>query len=237
MARKPLDHGKKVNAPNDRKPDDSSKRLESKQRAERLEEKKKEVHRSHKEMVTDLIGKHRSENPDFWPMKASAESGDTKAERDVEERRLADLAIGDDQSTFDALDKESKKEWERVARERVKFSQDCGNELQDNEWMDEIRRKEAASGRVEGEDKDFAFRVSLPHPDGNPVEYDYVDFRNHRIVDLKPAMDGQKSLRLATKYLQQQRRHIEAYRAKYGVEPTYDYSLYPSTKHLFEQKK
>jgi uncharacterized protein YukE len=82
-------------------------------------------------------------------------------------------------------------------------------------------------------DRDFGIEYVLTHPDGGTVRYDYVDLQIHRIVDLKARANGEALAEVSGRYGEQRDRHITAYRATFGVTPTYHYSCYLSTRHLF----
>ncbi len=125
---------------------------------------------------------------------------------------------------------EAARDWRHSPDARAEFAQTVGKQ-EHLDWQNEIRRSETAHGRIEG--KDYAIEHTLTHPDGGSVRYDYVDFKNHRIVDRKAQAGDESDLDLVKAYKEQQRRHIEAYRARFGRTPTYEYSPYPSTKELF----
>jgi hypothetical protein len=129
---------------------------------------------------------------------------------------------------------EAARDWRDRPDARTEFAQTVGR-LEHADWQNEIRTSETARGRIEG--KDYAIEHVLTHPDGGTVRYDYVDFKNHRIVDRKAQASHESDLDLVIAYKEQQRRHIEAYRARFGRTPTYEYSPYPSTKELFRSEE
>lgn len=141
--------------------------------------------------------------------------------------------LREDDEELEQRQAEALREWRNRPADRQEFSRDNG-QTEHKDWQNEKRRNESARGRKEG--VDFAIEYTLPHPDGSRVRYDYVDFRSHHIIDRKPARDGEKELDIARRYLDQQRRYIEAYRAKFGVEPTFEYSLYSSTQNMAGKK-
>jgi hypothetical protein len=128
---------------------------------------------------------------------------------------------------------EAAREWHRAKpRDKSEFALEVG-QIEHKDWEAEIRRVENAKGRIEG--KDYAIEYELEHPDGGKVRYDYVDFREHRIVDRKAEAIAETDGELVKKYEEQRRRHVEAYKARFGRTPTYyEYSSYPSTKDLFK---
>lgn len=126
-------------------------------------------------------------------------------------------------------DADGLRELRRNPAARREFSRDVG-QIEHLDWEAEARRADLARGLQEN--KDFAIEYTLEHPDGGCVRYDYVNFREHRILDRKPGHQGEKVIDLARRYQRQRERHIEAYRARFGVEPTYEYAIYPSTRDL-----
>jgi hypothetical protein len=125
---------------------------------------------------------------------------------------------------------EAARDWRRRSDARAEFGQTVGKE-EHKDWQAELRRSEGARGRVEG--RDYAIEYTLAHPDGGNVRYDYVDFKNHLIVDRKAQAADETDFELIKTYKEQQERHIEAYKARFGRIPTYEYSPYPSTRELF----
>ena len=127
---------------------------------------------------------------------------------------------------------EAAQEWYRAKpRDKTEFALEVG-QVEHKDWESEIRRVENAKGRIEG--KDYAIEYELEHPDGGKVRYDYVDFKEHRIVDRKAEAIDETDLELVKQYKEQQKRHVEAYKARFGRAPTYEYSPYRSTKDLFK---
>jgi hypothetical protein len=130
---------------------------------------------------------------------------------------------------------EAAQEWHRAKpSDKAEFAREVG-QAEHKDWEAEIRRVENAKGRIEG--KDYGIEYELEHPDGKTVRYDYVDFKEHRIVDRKAEAIDETDLELVRQYKEQQQRHVEAYKARFGRTPTYEYSPYPSTKDLFRAKE
>ena len=125
---------------------------------------------------------------------------------------------------------EAERDWRRLPDARRGFAADQGR-VAHQDWQAALRRQEGRRGRVEG--SDFGIEYEVAHPDGRKVRYDYVDLRAHRIVDLKPAVEGERVVKVAADNNQQRQRHIDAYKAKFGVEPEYHYAFHPSTRALF----
>ena len=113
---------------------------------------------------------------------------------------------------------------------RSKFATDFG-QFAHQRYQTKLREFEKLGGREEG--KDFGIEYCVKHPDGDNVYYDYVDFNYHVIIDYKSAKNGQTEDDLAQKYREQRERHIAAYRAKFGVTPTYRYETYSSMVNLY----
>jgi len=153
--------------------------------------------------------------------------GSERREREDRSRQTPDAA----ERELERRQSEAEREWRQDAGARREFGRDYG--IQEHEdWAAEQRWAESAAGRVEN--KEYGIEMELRHPDGGKVRYDYVDLQNHRIVDRKPVAEGQTVHDLAREHAEQRTRHIEAYRAKYGVEPTYEYSPYPSSKRFYD---
>ena len=160
------------------------------------------------------------------PTKCNDETSRPKTNRGAE--RMHDRAR-DDEEELERRQSEALREWRKNGEARKEFGRDVGK-IEHQDWRGEMRRLAESRGHKEG--KDYAIEYTLRHPDGSTVRYDFVDFRNHHIIDRKPATEGEKELAISKRYLDQQRRYIEAYRAKFGAEPTFEYSLYSSTKNM-----
>lgn len=166
-------------------------------------------------------------------MSGHEHDGEGGAEKPLKRARSPERARETSRRTEDAelerRQREAAADWDRSPRARRDFSREYG-QVEHRDWQQEIRRDEQARGRVEG--RDFGIEHVMDHPDGGKVRYDYVDFRQHRIVDRKPAREGERVTEIARTHEHERGRHLEAYRHQFGVTPEYEYSLYPSTEGL-----
>lgn len=142
--------------------------------------------------------------------------------------------IGRENAEIERRQLEAARDWRRLPAARREFAADEGR-VAHQDWQATLRRREARRGRVEG--ADYGIEYELAHPDGGKVRYDYVDLRAHRIVDLKPAVEGDTVAGVAAAHAHQRQRHLDAYKAKFGVEAEYHYAFHPSTRSLFGPEK
>ena len=148
------------------------------------------------------------------------------------EKKATDRKSGEPR--LDKNQEDPEKVWNSAnPKDKVDFGREFGQFAHERRGV-EIRRQETLKGWVEG--KDYAIEYTLHHPDGNDVHYDYVDFKNHRIIDYKAQPSKESNEKLAKTYEKQRTRHIEAYQARFGVTPTYEYLPYPSTKDMYKDK-
>lgn len=139
-----------------------------------------------------------------------------------------------EQAELDRRHAEALEEWRDNPRARTAFAVQVG-QVEHADWQGELRRIEAAAGRTERRHDgtgEFGIEYPLDHPDGGKVRYDYVDFEAHQIVDRKPLRRGEGVNEVARRYADQSRRHVEAYHARFGANPDYHYSFYPSVADL-----
>jgi hypothetical protein len=154
-------------------------------------------------------------------------SDQTGGQSDASSKKTQSDDETDDDKELERRQAEAMQEWRRNPAARREFGLEYGK-VEHDDWEKEMRVRDEAAGFVDG--KDFGIEHELEHPDGGKVRYDYVNLREHRIIDRKAAHEGQHVTDIAKKYERQRQRHIEAYKARYGVEPQYEYSVYPSTK-------
>lgn len=168
--------------------------------------------------------------------RSSASKGDRGARARGEKGRTghADSKRRSENKELERRQSEAEREWRSNPKARREFARDVGHE-EHQRFADRKRSEERKRGRKEG--RDFGVEHTEKHPDGGKVRYDYVDKRQHKIVDRKPAREGEKVSDLAKEHKKQRDRHREAYKAKHGKEPTYEYSVYPSTQDLYEDGK
>lgn len=102
-------------------------------------------------------------------------------------------------------------------------------------WEEKIKNFDELRGRTCRDQNhpngEFGIEYRLEYSEGE-VRYDYVDFEEHVIIDLKPIRAGQtvKDIEKNSKYREEKRRHIKAYEENFGVTPRYEYDTYLSTK-------
>jgi len=125
----------------------------------------------------------------------------------------------------------AREDWVTLAgRQRTRFGLDFG-QFAHGRFKEGIIAEETSRKRIR--DVHYGAEYEMKHPDGKKVQYDYVDFEKHLIVDYKSANKGQTEKEVGAAYTQQRQRHIDAYFAAFGVVPSYKYVTYPSSKDLF----
>lgn len=139
-----------------------------------------------------------------------------------------------DDRELERRQREAEREWRRNGPARRETTADMGR-TEHAGWGAELRTRESAAGRVEGQH--YGIEYELRHPSGDKVRYDYVDLEKHRIVDRKPAVEGESVARIAARYDRQRQQHVEAYQARFGVEPSYEYSFYPAPRGIYERRR
>lgn len=121
-------------------------------------------------------------------------------------------------------------------RERNHFSRLFGKFAHER-YQEKVRNFEREIGRNEREKGEsvgeFGIEFPLKHPDGKYVYLDYVDFVEHTIIDYKSGKRGQTESDKAKEYATQRKRHIEAYKFNFGINPIYRYETYQSTINLY----
>lgn len=161
----------------------------------------------------------------------TAASDQTPKPDDAMTRAESSLSDNEVEAELRRRQVEAERDWKEAdGPTRTGFGLEVG-QVEHTEWQAEIRRAEVARGRIEG--RDFGIEYVLQHPDGGTVRLDYVDFREDRIVDRKAQASTETDAELIRDYQAQRDRHLEAYKARFGRTPTYEYSPYSSTRDLY----
>lgn len=178
----------------------------------------------------------RRRSRDANPSDDAATTDYAAAEHELYDEHGAERYPDPEQAELDKRHAEGVRTWRDHPEARREVCKVMGA-AEHKQWQAEVRRQESAAGRRERHgdgdgDGDYGIEYEVKHPDGGNVRYDYVDFKSHAIVDRKPAHRDDTVLDVARRYRTQRTRHVEAYRARYRAEPTYDYALYPSPSEL-----
>jgi hypothetical protein len=139
------------------------------------------------------------------------------------------------QKAMTSRENEAMKAFKENGKARREFGQAWGQE-DHKRWMKERCDQETAKGRIKG--KDFDVDVRMKHPDGKQVQLDYVDYEKNIIIDRKPQKSSDGPEKLAKKYADQRKRHIEAYKANRKINVAeYDYNISPSVADMGKAEK
>ncbi|MBC2714997.1 MAG: hypothetical protein HF978_06770 [Desulfobacteraceae bacterium] len=127
-----------------------------------------------------------------------------------------------------------------IGKYKTELGRDVGI-FEHKDWENEMREKELAKGRIEVKNGmepiqgDFACEFQIYHPGGNKYIFDYVDFKNHIILDRKPQDSKTSDDKLVEEWCEKMNKYAEAYAARFGHIPKVHLSPYPSTKDLFRE--